>query len=61
MQVADRWDGFGQTVFAENTALAIEHGAINLGQGFPDFDGPDFVKEAPLSTFSLNRVTNSFF
>ena len=26
--------------------LAIEHGAVNLGQGFPDFPGPDFVKEA---------------
>ena len=26
--------------------LAVEHGAVNLGQGFPDFAGPDFVKEA---------------
>jgi len=28
--------------------LAIKHGAINLGQGFPNFDGPDFVKEAAI-------------
>ncbi len=28
------------------SALAVEHQAINLGQGFPDFSGPDFVKEA---------------
>ncbi|KAJ4700645.1 Aminotransferase [Melia azedarach] len=28
--------------------LAIEHGAINLGQGFPGFDGPEFVKEAAI-------------
>lgn len=28
------------------TALAIKHEAVNLSQGFPDFDGPDFVKEA---------------
>jgi aspartate/methionine/tyrosine aminotransferase len=26
--------------------LAAEHGAVNLGQGFPNFDGPDFVKAA---------------
>ena len=26
--------------------MAVEHDAINLGQGFPDFDAPDFVKEA---------------
>jgi aspartate/methionine/tyrosine aminotransferase len=26
--------------------LAVQHGAVNLGQGFPDFPGPDFVKDA---------------
>lgn len=26
--------------------LAVQHGAVNLGQGFPDFPGPEFVKEA---------------
>ncbi|WP_214107067.1 pyridoxal phosphate-dependent aminotransferase [Acrocarpospora catenulata] len=31
---------FGTTVFAEMTALAVRTGAINLGQGFPDEDGP---------------------
>lgn len=30
------------------TALARRFGAINLGQGAPDFDGPDFVKEAAI-------------
>lgn len=30
------------------SSLAIKHGAINLGQGFPNFDGPDFVKEAAI-------------
>ncbi len=43
---AVRTEGFGTTVFAEFSALANAHGAINLGQGFPDFDGPDEVKEA---------------
>ncbi len=38
--------GFGTTIFTEMTRLANQHGAINLAQGFPDFDGPDFVKEA---------------
>lgn len=37
---------FGTTVFAEMTALAIETGAINLGQGFPDTDGPAEVLDA---------------
>ncbi len=31
------------------TRLAVEHGAVNLGQGFPDFDGPEFVKEAAIA------------
>ena len=41
-----RLSGFGTSVFAEMTALARRHGAVNLGQGFPDFDGPDFAKRA---------------
>jgi aspartate/methionine/tyrosine aminotransferase len=43
---APRLARFGNSVFAEITALAVRHGAVNLGQGFPDFDGPDFVKDA---------------
>ncbi len=43
---ARRWAPFGETVFTEFTALAVAHGAINLGQGSPGFDGPDFVKDA---------------
>jgi L-glutamine---4-(methylsulfanyl)-2-oxobutanoate aminotransferase len=37
---------FGSSVFTEMSLLARKHGAVNLGQGFPDFDGPDFLKEA---------------
>jgi aspartate/methionine/tyrosine aminotransferase len=37
---------FGTSVFAEMSRLAVQHRAVNLGQGFPDFAGPDFVKEA---------------
>ena len=32
--------GQGTTIFTVMSALAVEHGAINLGQGFPDEDGP---------------------
>lgn len=36
---------FGVSVFTEFTRLALQHQAINLAQGFPDFDGPDAIKE----------------
>ena len=47
--LTSRMRGFGTSVFAEFTHLANEHKAVNLGQGFPDFDGPDFVKEAAVA------------
>lgn len=40
---------FGTTIFAEMSALAVETGAINLGQGFPDTDGPPEVIEAAIA------------
>ncbi|MFO0873751.1 MAG: aminotransferase class I/II-fold pyridoxal phosphate-dependent enzyme [Phycisphaerales bacterium] len=40
---------FGQTIFTSISLLAQRHGAVNLGQGFPDFDGPDFVKDAAIA------------
>jgi aspartate/methionine/tyrosine aminotransferase len=46
MPVARRLAPFGVTIFTEMTQLAIEHNAINLGQGFPNWDGAGFVKEA---------------
>jgi N-succinyldiaminopimelate aminotransferase len=41
--LADRLQGFGTTVFAEMSALAVATGSINLGQGFPDQPGPAAV------------------
>ena len=38
--------GQGTTIFTVMSALAVEHGAINLGQGFPDEDGPMALREA---------------
>jgi N-succinyldiaminopimelate aminotransferase len=37
--------GFGTTVFAEMSALALATGSVNLGQGFPDTDGPPSMLE----------------
>ena len=44
-----RLAGFGTTIFAEMSALAVETGAINLGQGFPDTDGPAEVLDAAVA------------
>lgn len=44
--LTSRLHGFGSTIFAEMTALATATGAINLGQGFPDYDGPPIVLDA---------------
>ncbi|MEU8246058.1 pyridoxal phosphate-dependent aminotransferase [Nonomuraea sp. NPDC048916] len=38
--LVSRMRGFGTTIFAEMSALAVRTGSINLGQGFPDTDGP---------------------
>jgi len=43
---ASRLAGFGTTIFTEMSALAERTGAINLGQGFPDEDGPAQLLEA---------------
>ena len=45
-RTAARAAGLGETIFAEMTALANRTGAVNLGQGFPDEDGPAAVVEA---------------
>jgi N-succinyldiaminopimelate aminotransferase len=37
------------TIFAEMSALAASSGAANLGQGFPDEDGPEWIREAAVT------------
>ncbi|MEP7021828.1 MAG: pyridoxal phosphate-dependent aminotransferase [Pseudonocardiales bacterium] len=39
-RLVERMRGFGTTIFAEMSALAISTDSVNLGQGFPDTDGP---------------------
>jgi len=43
--LVERMRGYGTTIFAEMTALAQQTGAVNLGQGFPDTDGPNAMLE----------------
>src|SRR3954468_11018096 len=47
--LVERMQGFGTTIFAEMSALAVATGAINLGQGFPDTDGPADVADAAVA------------
>jgi N-succinyldiaminopimelate aminotransferase len=44
--LVERMRGFGTTIFAEMSALAVATGSVNLGQGFPDTDGPPEILEA---------------
>lgn len=46
---------FGTTIFAEMSALAVRTGAINLGQGFPDTDGPEEIREAAVRALRDGR------
>ena len=50
-----RLAAFGTTIFAEMSALAVRTGAINLGQGFPDTDGPEEVREAAVRALRDGR------
>jgi N-succinyldiaminopimelate aminotransferase len=52
---AQRLDSFGTTIFTEMTLLAMRHQAVNLGQGFPDFDGPDWLLESACKAIHSQR------
>jgi N-succinyldiaminopimelate aminotransferase len=43
-----RLQGYTSTIFAEMSTLAVATGSINLGQGFPDTDGPEAIKAAAI-------------
>ena len=53
--LVSRMHGFGTTIFAEMTGLATEHGAVNLGQGFPDTDGPREMLDAAKAAIDGGR------
>lgn len=48
----------GTTIFETNTRLAIEHGSVNLGQGFPDDEGPQSMKN--LAATYTNQQSNQY-
>jgi N-succinyldiaminopimelate aminotransferase len=50
-----RLSGLGTTIFAEMSALALRTGAVNLGQGFPDTDGPAEVIEVAVEALRGRR------
>jgi aspartate/methionine/tyrosine aminotransferase len=52
---ARRTSGFGTSIFTEISALAVAHDAVNLGQGFPDFPAPAFIKEAAMRAIREDR------
>lgn len=52
-QIASRLEPFQYTVWNEFSPLALKHKAINLGQGFPSFEPPEFVKAALRHTVTL--------
>lgn len=54
LRVSHKAGLFTESVIREMTRLAIEHGAINLAQGFPDFAAPAEVKDAAMRAIAAN-------
>ncbi len=46
---------FGESIFTPMSRLAHQAGAVNLGQGFPDFDGPDIIVDAALEAMRTGQ------
>ena len=55
----NEWN-LGETAIRTMTRLAIEHDAVNLSQGFPDYDTPDLVKAAAVSAIDAGHNQYSF-
>jgi N-succinyldiaminopimelate aminotransferase len=53
--MSSRLQGLGATIFAEMSALALRTGSVNLGQGFPDTDGPIEIREAAVRAIRDGR------
>ena len=47
--VSARWRPFELSIFSKMSQLALAHQAVNLAQGFPDFDGPSMIKDAAIA------------
>ncbi|MCW5577357.1 MAG: pyridoxal phosphate-dependent aminotransferase [Dokdonella sp.] len=55
MQIQTKLPKVGTTIFTVMSQLALEHKAINLGQGFPDFDGPPALRDALTRAMAQGR------
>jgi methionine aminotransferase len=58
MQIRTKLPKVGTTIFSVMSQLATQHKAINLGQGFPDFDGPQTLRDA--LTEAMNSGKNQY-
>ena len=58
MQITTKLPKVGTTIFSVMSQLATQHKAINLGQGFPDFDGPQALRDA--LTAAMNSGKNQY-
>lgn len=54
-RLTSKLHGFGTSIFAEMSALAVATGSVNLGQGFPDTDGPTAVMDAAIDAIRSGR------
>ncbi|MCR6699921.1 MAG: pyridoxal phosphate-dependent aminotransferase [Dokdonella sp.] len=55
MQIQTKLPKVGTTIFTVMSQLAAEHQAVNLGQGFPDFDGPQALRDALSAAMAAGR------
>ena len=54
-KISAKWRDFGTSIFTVMTQKAIASGAVNLAQGFPDFDGPMVIKDAAIAAIKAGR------
>ena len=57
VRVQSKLPSVGTTIFTVMSRLASDLGAINLSQGFPDFDGPEWIVEAAAEAALISRTT----
>ncbi|UXI69994.1 pyridoxal phosphate-dependent aminotransferase [Tahibacter amnicola] len=55
MQIETKLPKVGTTIFTVMSQLAVQHNAVNLGQGFPDFDGPQSLRDALAEAMNSGR------
>jgi aminotransferase len=55
IRTAGRVTSFADSVFAEMTRLARLHNAVNLSQGFPDFEAPQAIKDAACTAIQAEQ------